>query len=313
MIRKFMGNRRGNVAMLFGLTAVPIMFVVGAGIDTADVVAVKQRAQIALDAAVLAANTKSFGLTDEEVASRAGSAFDANFVAGSATIASFSAVPDWDGTVEITTEVSVPASFTPLLGIDDFTFQITAETRVGKASFDVVMVLDNFSSMGGTKISTLETSAKDLTATLLAANSVGTMSDRVKVGIVPFTAFVNVGSENADAAWMDVNGLSPLNDNNMETSGVSRFTLFNQISGVSWQGCVEARAYPYDVNNTAASDEVPETLFVPEFAPDEPDDGSYYTHDNWQSYRYSNNWIDDDGGTCTSSIEEVGEDGHDLK
>ena len=46
----------------------------------------------------------------------------------------------------------------------------------------------------------------------------------------------------------------------------------------SWQGCVEARPYPYNVNDakpSAMSDEIstitgdPATLFVPMFAPDE--------------------------------------------
>ncbi|PTW62311.1 Flp pilus assembly protein TadG [Breoghania corrubedonensis] len=313
MIRKFMGDRRGNVAMLFGLAAVPVVFAVGAGIDMADVVATKQRAQIAMDAAALTANTRTLGLTTDQVAARARDAFDANFISTSATISNFSAVPNGDGTVEVSADVSVPTSFAPLIGVEEFTFKIAAETKVGEASFDVVMVLDNSGSMGGTKISTLKTSAKDLTATLLAANSTGSMADRVKIGIVPFTAFVNVGADNADASWLDVNGLSPLNANNMEKTGVSRLALFDQIDGVTWQGCVEARPYPYDVNDDLASDDTPASLFVPQFAPDEPDEGGYYWYGNWHSYRYSNNWIDDDGGTCTASIEETGTDGHNLK
>ena len=47
----------------------------------------------------------------------------------------------------------------------------------------------------------------------------------------------------------------------------------------SWQGCVEARPYPYNVNDTPASGGTantgigfgdPATMFVPMFAPDEP-------------------------------------------
>ena len=313
MIRKFFLDQRGNVAMLFGLTAVPVLFAVGAGIDLANAISVKHRAQIALDAAALAANTKTFGLTADEIAARARAAFDANYHAGSATVSDFSAVPDGDGKVEITMNVTVPNSFAPIVGVDDFTFALMSETRVGEASFDVVMVLDNSGSMGGTKISTLKTSARDLTATLLAANAVGTMTDRVKVGIVPFTAFVNVGADNASANWMDVHGLSPINDNHMERSGVSRFSLFDSIGGVSWQGCVEARPHPYDVNDVAASDATPQTLFVPQFAPDEPDEGGYYRYGEWRSYRYSNSWIDDEGGACTDGVSEVGTTGHSLK
>ena len=40
----------------------------------------------------------------------------------------------------------------------------------------------------------------------------------------------------------------------------------------SWQGCVEARPYPYNMNDAAARQATPATLFVPMFAPDEPGD-----------------------------------------
>ncbi len=42
-------------------------------------------------------------------------------------------------------------------------------------------------------------------------------------------------------------------------------------SYASWQGCVEARPYPYNVNDTTPSSSTPATLFVPMFAPDETD------------------------------------------
>lgn len=50
----------------------------------------------------------------------------------------------------------------------------------------------------------------------------------------------------------------------------------------SWQGCVESRPWPYNVTDEFASSSNPETLFVPMFAPDEPDTGGAY-----------NNWWDD--------------------
>lgn len=42
----------------------------------------------------------------------------------------------------------------------------------------------------------------------------------------------------------------------------------------NWSGCIEARPYPYNTDDTAASKSTPATLFVPMFAPDEPDAGS---------------------------------------
>ena len=51
-----------------------------------------------------------------------------------------------------------------------------------------------------------------------------------------------------------------------------------------WQGCVEARPYPYNTNDAAPTTATPATLFVPMFAPDETDnrDGSRrYASGNW--------------------------------
>ena len=64
----------------------------------------------------------------------------------------------------------------------------------------------------------------------------------------------------------------------------------------SWQGCVEARPYPYNNDDTTPVTSDPATLFVPMFAPDEPgtlwrDFNRDGTNDvSSASYGYGNNW-----------------------
>jgi len=64
----------------------------------------------------------------------------------------------------------------------------------------------------------------------------------------------------------------------------------------SWQGCVEARPYPYNQNDATPSTGTPATLFVPMFAPDEAghrwrDTDHDGTDDlNGTDYGYKNNW-----------------------
>lgn len=64
----------------------------------------------------------------------------------------------------------------------------------------------------------------------------------------------------------------------------------------SWQGCVEARPYPYNDDDTTPDSANPATLFVPMFAPDEAgtlwrDFNRDGTNDvNSASYGYGNNW-----------------------
>jgi hypothetical protein len=113
--------------------------------------------------------------------------------------------------------------------------------------------------------------------------------ENVRIGIVPFTMFVNVGPGNANASWIDRVGASSIHYDNFDndddgtqlvlTSGGSyafpkRQTLFT-ASGESWRGCVEAR--PHTKTGTLSteyldtSDTPPvngDTLFVPQFSPD---------------------------------------------
>jgi hypothetical protein len=48
--------------------------------------------------------------------------------------------------------------------------------------------------------------------------------------------------------------------------------------GQTWGGCVESRPAPYDVQETAPDPTTPATMFIPFFAPDEPDTGGYYNN-----------------------------------
>jgi hypothetical protein len=119
-------------------------------------------------------------------------------------------------------------------------------------------------------------------------------TNNVKIGIVPFTEFVNVGTGYKTASWMDQTGASSLSNDNFDnddndtttySGAVNRFALFDKLSNVSWGGCVEARKQPYDT-----TDEPPvsgDTLFTPQFAPDEPDGF-------WNSY------LNDRPSACTN-------------
>ncbi len=103
------------------------------------------------------------------------------------------------------------------------------------------------------------------------------VSTNVKIGVVPFTEFVNVGAHNRTASWMDQAGASSLSNDNFDNDdndatpyngAVNRFQLYDQLTNVNWAGCVEARKQPYDT-----TDEPPlggDTLFMPQFAPTSP-------------------------------------------
>ncbi|KXF79486.1 hypothetical protein ATN84_02100 [Paramesorhizobium deserti] len=82
---------------------------------------------------------------------------------------------------------------------------------------------------------------------------------------------------------------------------VTRFSLFRDLKVstgwtgtqpyANWLGCVEARPGRYNLDDTQPTATVPDTLFVPMFAPDEYDPEYDRTRYNWKPY---NNWWPDD-------------------
>jgi len=161
--------------------------------------------------------------------------------------------------------------------------RLVAEATRKRLNIEVAMVLDNSGSMGSSnRMKHLKDAAECAVNILLngTCDDDATSGDipNVKIGIVPFTEFVNVGPANATAAWMDKTGASQVSKDNFDDDDddsdgpdglVNRFNLYNQM-GVTWKGCVEARLPPYDTDDTVPDVMVPDTLFAPALAPSEP-------------------------------------------
>jgi Mg-chelatase subunit ChlD len=191
------------------------------------------------------------------------------------------------GEVSAKARGDVMTSFLRAIGINEIGFKANALVKRGKGTIEVALVLDNSGSMAGSYIADLRTAAENL-VNVVYTGFEGT--DKVKVAVVPFAASVNVGTANANAAWMDTNGLAPLHFENFDQPK-TRFDLLKQID-VAWAGCVEVRPSPHDVTDSTPSEGTPATLFVPMFNPDEPDSA------NSAGNSYGNNYLPDYGGSC---------------
>jgi len=96
---------------------------------------------------------------------------------------------------------------------------------------------------------------------------------------------VNLGPDFIDSGYMDTAGISSTHGENF-TSGTNVWDLYDELRNRSWEGCVETRPYPYDETDTVPSSGNGDTLWVPWFAPDEPDKGGTY-YNNYLSDGYS--------------------------
>lgn len=117
--------------------------------------------------------------------------------------------------------------------------------------------------------------------------------------------------KSGNAYWARGNGWGDLKD-----KPLTRFTVFDNITRVmtrssngtetyaaatSWSGCVEARPYPLNIDDTAPSANTPATLFVPMYAPDEFDAVRYQNRD----YVAGNNWWKDATSDNGQSLDQA--------
>ncbi len=180
--------------------------------------------------------------------------------------------------------------------------QASSTVTCGSTTVEISLVLDNSGSMRrNSKLTTLKAAATNLVNSLHSqmANT-PPVGQAVKFSVVPFSALVNVGANNQNASWMDRTGINPIhwgsqdsdkryffnweeNDDVVKVANayrtqsgtpISRFTLYDNISNVSWGGCVEALPAPYHQMDETPNVGVPSTMIVPSFAPDTPDDWS---------------------------------------
>jgi Flp pilus assembly protein TadG len=189
--------------------------------------------------------------------------------------------------VELKASSPSDTMFGGIFGIDSMKVDVEAVAK-GGGSIELVMALDNSGSMAEAgRMPALREASTNLVKALMEDP---TLSNRVKIGVAPFSTAVNVGANHRNAGWIDTTGANDLNGKNV-SGDRHNLQLFDQV-GVAWKGCVESRTTQggLDVNDSAPSSGSGQTLFVPMLAPDESDVGNYL-----------NSYLLDDGGACNPS------------
>ncbi|MGZ6016299.1 MAG: hypothetical protein ACXWKM_11190, partial [Phenylobacterium sp.] len=201
-------------------------------------------------------------------------------------------------TATIDAQASAPTTFAALVGVS--TIPVTAHSVAKGMLLEIAMVLDTSYSMtevagSTTKISALKTASGQFLDAMFGTQ---TTSTRVSVAVVPFSAAVRVVPQGStpSSTYMDTTGIAPYAYEDLDSTSKTKFTLFTKLKNQSWGGCVMTRPAPYDTDDTTPTTSTPATMFVPWFAPDEPD-----TNLPVGQTDYINNYISDTGGTCSGS------------
>ncbi len=232
------------MAAVVDMAAVPLMMAGGAAVDYGNWVSVQARLQAATDAAALAAG-REVNLTDEELQRVATDYFDSNFgKPKNAGTPEMTLTVSQDGKLRIDAHVTVDNYLMKVAGQNNQVLSATAEVSKESTGLEVVLVFDNTGSMASqSRLSTLKVAANDFVEILFGPRA---EADSLKVGVVPFSQFVNVGPDKANAPWLDISGLNPLSRVNFSsTSGADpshNWEAWQTLRNRTWTGCVESRA-----------------------------------------------------------------------
>ena len=276
----------GNVAMIFALGTIPLVGCVGLAVDAGAALRREEKLQAAVDSAALAALRALPTQNDEGVREAAKAYITTNF-GGLPYNLDEVKIDRATQKVELKASSPSPTMFGGIFGIDNMNVDAEAVAQ-GGGTIELVMALDNSGSMADAgRIQALREASTDLVETLMDDPA---LSNRVRIGVVPFSTAVNVGGNYRNSGWIDTTRANNLNGNHA-SGNKHNLQLFDQI-GVAWEGCVESRTTQnnLDVNDTAPGASSGQTLFIPMFAPDESDVGNYL-----------NSYLFDNGGSCDPS------------
>lgn len=247
-LRAFRRSKRGNVAIIFGLSLVPLCVAAGAGLDLARAMIVHARLIQALDAAGLAVGSDT-GDTQQNLQNLAQRYFNANYTTDSSfgTPAPVT-VNVQQQNVTVSTNVVMPTVLVRVADIigctrcDNVNVDASSTVVWGQTKLWVSLVLDNTGSMtqtdstGTSKISALKSATHQLLTTL--QNAAAHPGD-VKVAIVPFSKDVNIGTGYASSTWIDWTDFdsAPPNSTPAQTKGPGDTCPYGSTTSPYGYGC----------------------------------------------------------------------------
>jgi len=300
LARDFYRSRRGSVAILFAAALLPLVIAIGVGVDYGRALLVRDRMHEAADAAALAIGSWP-DMSEKDLKAKARQFFDANYPESKlGAVGTLNVRFDDDNNIYVTVNGEVPTTFMHLANVKQM--DVAAETMVSREqrNIELVLVLDTTGSMGdGGKMTALKRAANEMVKILFDGK---TESETLRIGVVPFSGAVNIGSHRSNSPWLDTGGRSSIAREDFD-GNPKALQLFSQLRNRSWAGCVRERGGEHELDDTPPTNSDKESLFAPYLAPDEPDPENHaqrYWGGWYNTTSYNNNYLEDG---CTPEAE----------
>jgi Flp pilus assembly protein TadG len=276
-------DTRGSVSIITALSIIALMGMVGLAIDYNRITSARQELQTLADTALIAAATSARSNSDPQTA--ADTSLSVNWTTKPRqSTASIVIADPGNNELEGVASTTLPMTFSRVLGYKSVDISVKASVVYGQGSVELALVLDTTGSMQGQPLFDLQSATKTLLDNAYAPSGA---ADKVKVAIVPFAQYVNVGVSNRNKPWMSVPSNSSATSNVCTTTspitGTSNCvtktaTAYNdgvpytytyqdcqytygppvttcgpQTSTSTWNGCAGSRSYPQDNDAKVAS------------------------------------------------------------
>lgn len=196
LMKSYRKAEEGSIAVIFALAGFVLVMAAGLAIDMGRVMHASTKMTNALDAAALSAakSLREGGLTDEDVKRIAERYFALNFSGSGVNYTDIGelhvTVDRVNNLVALNVSGQVPSIFARLAGIDQFEVPRTATAVYESNDVELALQLDVTGSMAGRRLADLKLAVNDLLDIMLPDE--GT-TNKVRVGLAPFSAGVNAG------------------------------------------------------------------------------------------------------------------------
>ncbi len=231
-LSRFFRDRRASVAPIFAIATIPLMGFVGAAIDYSRANSARTAMQAALDSTALMLSKEAVNLSKSELSKKAKDFFSDIYSypeAKDLLIIPDLKVSQGNFNLVVTGSGKVDTKVARFLNQSQISFSATSQVNWGMKRLEVALALDNTGSMAwNNKMGELKKAVKSLLDTLEKAAK---KPDDIKVAIIPFDSTVSIGKSYRDEPWINY--------------------AVNAIAKKKWEGCVEDRDQPHDVQDTA--------------------------------------------------------------
>jgi Flp pilus assembly protein TadG len=292
---RFLKDQSGNMAVVVALSALPLMMAGGAAVDYGNWISVQARLQAATDAAALAAGREA-NLGEEELRRVATDYFMSNFgTPRNSGTPNMTMTLDGAGKVRIDANVTVDNYLLKTIGKQSQYITASAEVSKEATGLEVVLVFDNTGSMASqSRLSTLKVAANDFVEILFGPRDEAGHAEGGRGAVLAVRE--RRPGQVQQRLWLDTGGA---NDTRTTTSTVQlqlsqlgclartcATGVLARLRGIASRGT--------SVNDTTPNPNIPDTLFPPAFAPDEPPGSSTcYRDSTVNGNRYYNSYISD--------------------